>query len=95
MRANYPRTHGICTSTSLGSIEEGTPGGADIALTRLIEDGLEVDLDACVKGEGMWAWPIVSGVGMAHFIGFGRSMLWEFGKGRGGYRGVDGTNVDY
>lgn len=95
MNTHYPRTHGICNTTHLGAIDESSAGGADNALMRLVEEGLEVDVEACVKGEGVWAWPVVSGVGMAHFIGFGRSMLWEFGKDRGGYRGAEGMNVDY
>ncbi|KAG8683090.1 hypothetical protein FRC09_016298 [Ceratobasidium sp. 395] len=92
MHTHFPRTHSICCNTTLGSLPEAS---GDIGLARISDDGLEVDVEACVRGEGMWAWPILSGGGVAHLVGFGRSLLWEFGLTRGGYRGSDGMNVDY
>lgn len=92
MRAHFPQTHTVCCNTTLGALTESS---GDAAFTRVNDDGLEVDLDACARGEGLWAWPIVSGAGMAHLVGFGRSMLWEFALTRGGYRGAAGMNVDY
>lgn len=92
MRTHFSRTHAVCCNTTLGAMSESTGDGA---FTRVNDDGLEVDLDACARGEGLWAWPIVSGAGMAHLVGFGRSMLWEFALTRGGYRGAAGMNIDY
>ncbi|KAG9102556.1 hypothetical protein FRC06_001790 [Ceratobasidium sp. 370] len=92
MHTHFPRTHSICSNATLGALEEAT---GDAGFVRTSDDGLEVDVEACVRGEGMWAWPILSGGGMAHLVGFGRSLLWEFGLTRGGYRGADGMNVDY
>ncbi|ELU42594.1 hypothetical protein AG1IA_03374 [Rhizoctonia solani AG-1 IA] len=90
MHTHYPRTHQICSTTSLGARSDG---GHEAAFARLSDDGLEVDLDACARGEGLWAWPITCGAGMAHLIGFGRSMLWEFADTRGGYRTHHGFMV--
>ncbi|CUA66802.1 hypothetical protein RSOLAG22IIIB_00250 [Rhizoctonia solani] len=92
MQKHYPRTHQICCTTPLGAHSDGTH---DTAFPRVSDDGLEVDLDACARGEGVWAWPITCGAGMAHLVGFGRSMLWEFAQSRGGYRGYQGVNEDY
>ncbi|CAE6459029.1 unnamed protein product [Rhizoctonia solani] len=92
MQTHYPRTHQICCTTSLGAHSDGAHEGA---FTRVSDDGLEVDLDACARGEGLWAWPITCGAGMAHLVGFGRSMLWEFALSRGGYRGIHGINEEY
>ncbi|KAG9124240.1 hypothetical protein FRC07_012312, partial [Ceratobasidium sp. 392] len=92
MHNHFPRTHSICSNSTLSSLEEAS---ADAGLVRISDDGLDVDIEACVRGEGMWAWPILSGGGVAHLVGFGRSLLWEFGLTRGGYRGADGMNVDY
>ncbi|QRV93933.1 hypothetical protein RhiJN_21951 [Ceratobasidium sp. AG-Ba] len=92
MHAHFPRTHTICMNTTLGTLEEAT---GDAGFVRLSDDGMEVDVDACVRGEGLWAWPILSGAGMAHLVGFGRSLLWEYGLTRGGYRGAEGMNMDY
>ncbi|CAE6357948.1 hypothetical protein RSOLAG1IB_04113 [Rhizoctonia solani AG-1 IB] len=92
MHTHYPRTHQICSTTSLGARSDG---GHEGAFARLSDDGLEVDLDACARGEGLWAWPITCGAGMAHLIGFGRSMLWEFAHTRGGYRTHHGVNEEY
>jgi hypothetical protein len=92
MHTHFPRTHAICSTTTLGALEEAT---GDTAFARLSDDGLCVDPDACVRGEGMWAWPIMSGAGMAHLVGFGRSLLWESGLSMGGYRAVDGAGVQY
>ncbi|KAG8747022.1 hypothetical protein FRC10_002822 [Ceratobasidium sp. 414] len=92
MHTHFPRTHSICSNATLGALEEAA---GDAGFVRTSDDGLEVDVEACVRGEGMWAWPILSGGGMAHLVGFGRSLLWEFGLTRGGYRGADGMNVDY
>ncbi|KAF8739544.1 hypothetical protein RHS02_04876, partial [Rhizoctonia solani] len=92
MHTHYPRTHQICSTTSLGARSDG---GHEAAFARLSDDGLEVDLDACARGEGLWAWPITCGAGMAHLIGFGRSMLWEFADTRGGYRTHHGVNEEY
>jgi hypothetical protein len=92
MRSHFPRTHNVCCNTTLGAIAESA---GDATFSRISDEGLEVDLDACARGEGLWAWPIVSGAGMAHLVGFGRSMLWEFALSRGGYRGAAGINEDY
>lgn len=95
MQTHFPRTHNVCCTTTLGAPTENLGSSGDAVFTRVNDDGLEVDLDACARGEGLWAWPIVSGAGMAHLVGFGRSMLWEFALTRGGYRGHAGMNVDY
>ncbi|EUC64206.1 hypothetical protein RSOL_437260 [Rhizoctonia solani AG-3 Rhs1AP] len=92
MQDHYPRTHQICSTTPLGARCDGHHEGS---FARVSDDGMEVDLDACARGEGLWAWPITCGAGMAHLVGFGRSMLWEYAQPRGGYRGYQGVNEEY
>ncbi|KAG8689083.1 hypothetical protein FRC08_011127 [Ceratobasidium sp. 394] len=95
MHTHFPRTHSICSSTALGALGVLGEAAGDVGLVRASDDGLEVDIEACVRGEGMWAWPILSGGGMAHLVGFGRSLLWEFALTRGGYRAAEGMGEDY
>ncbi|KDQ21925.1 hypothetical protein BOTBODRAFT_169100 [Botryobasidium botryosum FD-172 SS1] len=60
-----------------------------------ISEGHTVDFKECARGQGTWAWPILGGESIVHLIGFARSLVWELGEQQGGYRGVEGCQVDY
>ncbi|KAG8898792.1 hypothetical protein FRB99_007151 [Tulasnella sp. 403] len=83
LRQWFPRTHAVCAGDNASTGQPLVPGKKD--------DRLQVDLEACVRGDGEWAWPITSGDDVAHAVGFGRSLLWEYGLELGGYRGSDGV----
>lgn len=84
LRKYFPRTFDVCSGDNDAT---GTP----LCAGRR-DDGVQVDIEACVRGEGEWAWPLANGEDVPHAVGFGRSLLWEFGAIHvGGYRGYDGA----
>ena len=83
LRKYFPATYEVCAGDNDATGTPLAPGKR--------EDCLQVDVDLCVKGQGEWAWPIANGEDVPHAVGFGRSLLWEFGQMIGGYHGVDGV----
>lgn len=79
----FPKAYEVCVGNAPNSYTPLTPGRRD--------DHYSVDPEACGKGEGDWAWPPVSGDDVVHAVGFGRSILREFGEHYGGYKGLEGT----
>ncbi|KAG9008377.1 hypothetical protein FRB90_008934 [Tulasnella sp. 427] len=80
----FPKAYEVCVGNAPNGYTPLTPGRR--------EDYHSLDPEACGKGEGDWAWPPVSGDDVVHAVGFGRSVLREFGDNYGGaYRGLDGT----
>ncbi|KIO22841.1 hypothetical protein M407DRAFT_114793 [Tulasnella calospora MUT 4182] len=79
----FPKAYEVCVGNAPNNYTPLTPGRR--------EDYHSVDPEACGKGEGDWAWPPVSGDDVVHAVGFGRSILREFGEHYGGYKGLEGT----
>lgn len=84
LRKYFPVTYAVSAGDNAST---GKPLRAGVR-----DDQFQVDLQACVQGRGEWAWPILTGDDVANVVGYGRSILWEYGQGiPGGYKGCDGV----